>query len=192
MDAARDPAAPIRTERLELVPYTAPMMRAVVDGDDPAAARLLGASLTIGLDDELREFFALRLPDLVADPARLPWLARAIILVGAADDRRVVGSVGFHGSPDDAGRVEIGYQVEAGSRRRGIAIEAVRAMLDWAAAEHGIHRFRASIAPDNVASLALAGRLGFVIVGRRTDDVEGEELVLERDDLTADSRDRVR
>ncbi|MEO5940547.1 MAG: GNAT family N-acetyltransferase, partial [Candidatus Limnocylindrales bacterium] len=70
--------------------------------------------------------------------------------------------------------------------------EAVRAVLDWAAAEHGIHRFRASIAPDNVASLALAGRLGFVVVGRRTDDVEGEELDLERDDLTADSRDRVR
>jgi ribosomal-protein-alanine N-acetyltransferase len=109
-------------------------------------------------------------------------LGRAIVLVTEPGNRRVVGSVGFHGPPDVDGRAEIGYQIEPGSRRRGLALEAVRCLLDWAATEHGIRRFRASIAPDNVASLGLVNRLGFHPVSRRHDDVDGEELVFDLDD----------
>ena len=62
------------------------------------------------------------------------------------------------------------------------AVATRKRVLDWAATEHGVRRFRASVAPDNVASLALVARLGFTVVGRRIDEVDGEELVLERDD----------
>ena len=170
---------PIRTARLELVSFSADVMRAVVAGERAAAERLLGASLG-SLDEELRDFFAVRLADLAADPTVQPWLARAIVLA-SPDGRRAIGSVGFHGPPDASGRAEVGYQIEAPSRRRGFATEAVRGVLDWAASEHGVDRFRASIAPANVASLALAARLGFAVVGRRVDEIDGDELVLERD-----------
>ena len=174
--------APLRTDRLELISFTPAVMRAVVAGDLAVAERLLGAAIVGGLDDDLREFFELRLADLAADPSIQPWLGRAIVLVTEPENRRVVGSVGFHGPPDAERRAEIGYQIEPGSRRRGLAREAIRGLLDWAATEHGIRRFRASIAPDNAASLALVSELGFREVGRRHDDVDGEEIVFELDD----------
>jgi RimJ/RimL family protein N-acetyltransferase len=171
----------LRTERLELVSFTAEVIGAIPAHDRLGAEVLLGARIVGGLDEELREFFEIRLADLRARPELPPWLARAIVLVSEPDARRVIGSVGFHGPPDPSGRAEVGYQVEPGSRGRGLATEAVRGLLDWAATEHGVRAFRASIAPDNAPSLALAARLEFTVVGRRVDEVEGEELVLERD-----------
>jgi RimJ/RimL family protein N-acetyltransferase len=172
----------IRTERLELVSFSAAAMRAAVAGDAERAGELLGASIVGRLDDQLREFFEIRLADLAVDPGVQPWLGRAVVLASAGPlGRRVIGSVGFHGRPDAAGRAEVGYQVEPASRGRGFATEAVRGLLDWAATEHGVRSFRASIAPDNAPSLALASRLGFAVVGRRIDEVDGEELVLERE-----------
>jgi len=175
----------VRTDRLELVSYSPSVMRAVVADDRAGAERLLGATIVGDLDVELRGFFELRLADLATDPSIQQWLARAIVLISEPGSRRAVGSVGFHGSPDVDGRAEIGYQIEPGSRRRGLALEAVRGLLDWASTEHGIRRFRASIAPDNEASMALVARLGFRQVGRQHDDIDGEELVFERDDWVA-------
>ena len=60
-------------------------------------------------------------------------------------------------------------------------------MLDWAAREHGIRDFRASIAPTNAPSLAVVGRLGFLQKGSQWDDVDGEELIFEVDDWVAEA-----
>ena len=77
----------------------------------------------------------------------------------------IIGSIGFHAPPDEDGRVEIGYRVEPEHRRQGVATEVVRALLDWANREHGVTRFRAATAPDNVASQAVLARFGFREVG---------------------------
>jgi RimJ/RimL family protein N-acetyltransferase len=94
--------------------------------------------------------------------------------------RETIGTIGFHGPPDEGGRVEIGYRVEPGFRRHGIATEAVRALLAWAEAQ-GIHRFRASVAPANDPSLAIIANLGFREVGTQMDEIDGLELVFELD-----------
>ena len=104
-----------------------------------------------------------------------------MVLTEADGTRRVVGTIGFHGPPDDRGRLEVGYSVQAAYRRRGFTREAVRALFDWAAAEHGIRRFIASISPTNEASLALARSFGFVQTGEQMDEIDGLELVLETD-----------
>jgi RimJ/RimL family protein N-acetyltransferase len=51
-------------------------------------------------------------------------------------------------------------------------------MLDWAG-ERGVHRFIASVRPDNAASLGLVRGFGFVQTGTQMDDIDGLELVLE-------------
>ena len=73
--------------------------------------------------------------------------------------------------------MEIGYQVVAEHRRNGYAEEGARALMAWAAAEHGITRFRASISPGNTPSLNLIRKLGFVQVGSQQQEMRGEELV---------------
>jgi RimJ/RimL family protein N-acetyltransferase len=99
---------------------------------------------------------------------------------GPGRQRTVVGTAGFHGPPDEDGRVELGYGVEPAHRRRGLATEVVAALLEWARGQ-GVSRFRATIAPTNIPSLAIVRAFGFREVGVFVDAVDGEELVFELD-----------
>ncbi len=167
----------IATERLELVWLSPPLVEAILDGsrDD------LGFEVPNDWPDEHdRRFLAFRLRQMGDEPARGRWLVRGIVL---AETRELIGHVGFHGPPGinslkapDA--VEVGYTIFAEHRRQGYAGEAVRALLDWARTE-GIHRFVASVGPENEPSQKLVRRLGFVEVGRHWDDEDGEELEFE-------------
>jgi len=174
------PVPAIRTERVELVSMSLPFMQALVAGDQDAAAREIGAALPPGMREDLASFLGYRIPALEADPASQPWLGRAIVRTHADGRREVIGTIGFHAPPDETGRVEIGYRVEAAYRRRGIATECIRALLAWAQAR-GAHRFRASAAPGNAASLSIIRSLGFEQVGVQMDEVDGEELVFHLD-----------
>ena len=171
---------PIRTERFELRSMSMAFMRALVARDLATAETEIGAAVPENLPDTLDHFLQFRIADLSEDPAAQPWLGRAIVLVEDDGSARIVGSCGFHSPPESDGRVEIGYRVEPPWRRQGVASEAVRALFDWAH-EHGVDRFRASVSPGNVASLAVIGRLGFRQTGVQMDDFDGEELVFELD-----------
>ena len=174
----------IRTERVELVSMSLAFMRALAAGALDLATREIGASLPRDLDAQLANFLAFRIPTLAADPACQPWLGRAIVWTHRDGRREVIGTIGFHDPPDDTGRVEVGYRVEPAFRRRGIATECIRALLAWAQTQ-GVHRFRASVAPDNVASLAIIRSFGFRQVGVQMDEIDGEELVFDLDRPTA-------
>jgi RimJ/RimL family protein N-acetyltransferase len=181
-EAGLDAAVPsIRTERLELASMSVPFMAALEARDLPAAERAIGAAVPAWLPGQLDHFLQLRLAQLADDPASRPWLGRAMILTEGEGRRRVVGTVGFHGPPDELGRLEVGYSVDPDHRRRGFAREAVAAMFDWAASTHGIHRFIASISPTNEASLGLAAGFGFEQTGSHVDEIDGLELVFEVD-----------
>lgn len=174
----------IPTPRFELVSMSVLFMQALLERDLATAAGVIGATVPADLPDRLDGFLQFRIADLAIDPDAQPWLGRAIVLTD--DDlvgrRWIVGSVGFHAPPGPDGRAEVGYHVEPEYRRRGVASEAITALFDWAAREHGVTHFRASIAPDNVASLAVAAHFGFRQTGVQLDDVDGEELVFDLDD----------
>jgi RimJ/RimL family protein N-acetyltransferase len=181
-DDARTAAAAvpsIRTPRLDLVSMTVPFMRALVAHDLAAAADELGAHVPAGMPDDLENFLRYRLAQMDDDPSIQPWLGRAMVLTDAAGTRRAIGTIGFHGPPDDQGRLEVGYRVEPDYRRRGYARESMAALFDWAATTHGIRRFVASISPTNAPSLQLAAGFGFVQTGSHIDDIDGLELELE-------------
>jgi RimJ/RimL family protein N-acetyltransferase len=175
----------IRTPRFELVSMSLEFMRGLLARDLAGAESEIGAAIPPDLADQIDHFLQFRVADLTLDPAAQPWLGRAIVRTEQDGTRRVIGTCGFHGPPDDSGRVEIGYRVEETERRQGVASEVVRALFDWAATEHGVNRFRAAIAPDNTASLAVAARFGFRQVGVQIDDIDGEELVFELDGWVA-------
>lgn len=144
--------------------------------DDGALAEQLGA---FAIPEDLRiptPILQLRLDQIRAKPAVQPWLLRAIVL---RDQRVMCGYIGFHAEPAAAG-LELGYTIGAAFRRQGFAKEAVVALVRWAFESHAQRHFRLSIAPDNVASLALARSLGFALVGSQIDEEDGVEWCFER------------
>jgi ribosomal-protein-alanine N-acetyltransferase len=176
-----DPVPSIHTARLELVSMPLAFMEALLAGDTAAAGEAIQAEVPENLRSNLEDFLRYRLAQVRADPSIRRWLGRAMVLTEADGARRVIGTIGFHGPPDDRGRLEIGYSVQERYRRQGFAREAVRAMLDWAAEEHRIYRFIASISPGNEPSLALTRSFGFVQTGEQMDEIDGLELVVEAD-----------
>lgn len=90
------------------------------------------------------------------------------------EDDRAVGAMGFHGVPDGAGRVEIGYDLVVGARGNGYATEALRALSAWALAQNGVRTVVAVIARENVPSQNVVTRAGFT---RAAED--GAEYVYE-------------
>jgi len=172
--------ASIRSERLELVSLTPEFIDALLAerrGDAEAAA-------TLKLPDDWpdahdRGFLNFRLRQMRERPEIQKWFVYALVL--PEGERPMIGHAGFHGPPGvnavkapDA--VEVGYSVFDPYRRRGYATEVVRALIDWASREHGIHHFVASISPGNEPSLALVRRLGFKHTGQHWDEEDGEEL----------------
>ena len=87
-----------------------------------------------------------------------PWGPRHIVL-----GHQAVGSIGFFGppapAPDGVPEVEIGYGLVSDARGRGVATEAVRALLALTDAV-GV-RVRASVSPDNSASIRVLAKCGF-------------------------------
>ena len=155
-----------------------PFLEALSRNDVAAATREIDAIVPSWLPDELDLFVQYRLATLRVTPSARPWLGRALVVSEDDGTRRVIGTAGFHAPPDAEGRVEIGYRVDPAYRRQGYALEAVVGLFDWAAAQD-VHRFIASISPDNEASLALAAKLGFRQIGQQMDEVDGLELVFE-------------
>jgi RimJ/RimL family protein N-acetyltransferase len=94
-----------------------------------------------------------------------------------AETGALLGSVSIRFPADDRG--EFGYLVAAEARGRGVGARALRLFARWALVALELPRLEVMVQPENVASLAVAQRVGFrregimrsqsAIRGRRVD-----------------------
>ena len=82
----------------------------------------------------------------------------------AADDR-VIGTSTLFRLDEQSRRAEIGYILDRRQWGKGLASEALTALLDFAFREMNLHRIEADIEPRNAASVKIIERLGFVREG---------------------------
>ncbi|WP_326808704.1 GNAT family N-acetyltransferase [Streptomyces sp. NBC_01775] len=173
-------------------------MEALAAGELDAGSRAVGLDLPdLFVSERARWLWRYRLTQMAADPEGAAWCVRQVLVgvdvgvdagvdVGVEDSggqgtrEAVVGHAGFHGPPDKAGMVEIGYVTVPAYRRRGYARAALTELLRRAAADPSVSVVRATVAPDNVASLATLAPFGFTHVGEQWDEEDGRELIYER------------
>ena len=117
-----------------------------------------------------------RLADVQANPENIRWYYRIIV-----DRARniAVGSVSFHGAPDETGMVEIGIGIAPEEQGKGYAQQALRAMWDWVIHEPGVKLLRYTVSPDNAPSIAIINKFGFPQIGEQIDEEDGLELIFE-------------
>ncbi|TMG52019.1 MAG: GNAT family N-acetyltransferase [Chloroflexi bacterium] len=161
----------MRSKRLDLVLMPVTLLDAIIEGDREKIEQLTRYRVPPSFPGRALELVRFRREQIGKDPARLPWLLRAMVL---RSSRVMVGFVNFHGPPgvndiEAAGAVELGWTVFPPHRRRGYATETARALMDWATAVHGIRCFVSSTTPDNVASLRVHEKLGFARTGQIVD-----------------------
>ncbi len=164
-------------ERVRIVHVTGAVFEALADGDLAAATAVSPVPLTeYFAGPEWRRTWRMRAEQVERDPTSAPWVTG---IIWDEEQQVAVGRAGFHGPPDRSGMVEVGYAVDPAYRRLGYARAALAALLQRAADEPAVHRVRASIRPDNIASYNLAVQYGFIEVGRQWDDEDGLEIIYE-------------
>jgi RimJ/RimL family protein N-acetyltransferase len=160
---------------VRILQLDAAALAALAAGEPPVTSPIpLTAHLT-GPDH--RGLWQRRSRQVAEDPAAAAWVTG---VVWDPESGVAVGRAGFHGPPDEAGMVEVGYAIDPACRRRGYARAALAALLDRAAREPAVSTVRASVRADNTASLATIAPFGFVRVGEQWDDEDGLETVYER------------
>lgn len=102
-------------------------------------------------------------------------------VVREKDSGRFVGEVGFADfmrevEPSLDGDPEAGWVLAPWAHGRGLATEAVRAIIAWAAQHLRSRRIVCMIAPDNVASVRVALKCGYKEFARTT--YKGEPTIL--------------
>lgn len=171
------PPLPAITKSVRFVDLSGTAMTALLDDDLARAGTETGLELPgYFLTDRAKWVWRYRIDQLASDPGGAGWLTQAVV---AEPEGHVVGYAGFHGPPDEAGMVEIGYSVVPGHRRQGYARAMLAGLVRRAAAAAGVRTARVTISPDNTASLATISGFGFVEAGEQWDEEDGLELIFE-------------
>jgi RimJ/RimL family protein N-acetyltransferase len=91
-----------------------------------------------------------------------------------ADEDLVIGDIAFHAPPDDLGELSIGFGIVPVARRRGYAVEALRAVLRWALAQPEVRAVHADTDLVNLASQRVLQHAGMHLTAD-----EGDRKVFE-------------
>lgn len=102
---------------------------------------------------------------LASVPADFESGMGANLAILSADTGELLGSVGVTRSCDDPEIGEVGYWVAAGARGMGVATRAVDLIVRWAFEAMGIARIEITTHEDNLPSLRVAEKCGFVREG---------------------------
>ncbi len=147
----------MRTERLELVPASLRLLHCAFK-DRGELARLM--AVVVAEDwpsEELQGALPAYIGDLERQGSMSGW---GLWLIVEPREQALVGDVGFKGGPDRRGAVEIGYGIAPGYRRRGYALEAAAALVQWAFGRPEVRRVIAECLPDNTGSIKVLEGLG--------------------------------
>ena len=170
----------ITTPRLSLIPLTVEQLETGLRSLNDLSASvgvILVASLFEGVVDRAVRMKIDKMKKV--SPALHPWYTYYLIVIN--EEQIGAGMVGFKGSPDELGQVEIGYGIDAIFQRRGFMSEAVQAMLAWAFSHRECLAVTATgVLVDNFASQKVLLKNGFVETGQ---DEHGINYRLDRTKL---------
>lgn len=103
------------------------------------------------------------------------WSLRGYGLWAVERDGALIGRVGLW-QPGGWPGLEVGWLLARGAWGHGYATEAARASMEWAWSELGASQLISIIAPENVASVRVAERLGMRAL--REDTLRGHRVVI--------------
>lgn len=168
---------PISTDRLELHHIPADGLISLFEEkrDEKAIA---GRDFSNPLQNLVLEAGPLgwRVPQVKADPSTNKWFVRFIVL---KELKIVIGSISFHGIPDENGMMEIGLGIEEAYRNQGFAKEALLGMWRWVCGEPGVRTLRYTVSPENIPSIKIIEGYGFNYLGQQMDEIDGPENIYE-------------
>jgi [ribosomal protein S5]-alanine N-acetyltransferase len=146
----------LETEHLKLVPFSLELKKATIT-ERARMASMLGVHVPDSWPGpDMTEALPFFVETMEKDAVSRVWDGIIIHKV----DQVAIGGVGFHGGPDEAGMVEIGYNIIPEYQGRGYATEMTRSFIDWAFHTQGIQLITAECLDDNIGSIRVLEKVG--------------------------------
>jgi RimJ/RimL family protein N-acetyltransferase len=159
----------IETNRLQLIPCQLPHLEAFFKKKRKEMSRLIGADAS-GKWTEFPEALQFTYDILKKNPDTR-WMTYFII---HKSDKKVIGTCGFKGGPDTEGVIEIGYEIAAPYRLKGLATETAQGLIDFAAQDDSVKLIRAHTLATANPSVTVLEKLNFHMVGTYNDPDDGD------------------
>src|SRR5580765_8004738 len=113
----------IETKRLHLFSCDEEILRAILSGDE-ALAKVLQIHCASPWTEMGINPIKYSLEKISSHPGEKNWWGYLPVL---KEGNILIGMGGYHGKPTNEGKVEIGYEIAAAYRNRGLATEMARA-----------------------------------------------------------------
>jgi RimJ/RimL family protein N-acetyltransferase len=139
---------------------------------EPLAARHLEGLAELGRDPDVQRFTYVPTPweegferTWLEGYERAPEGTRAAFAILEEESGEFVGFAALVRIDPDAREAEAGYIVSRRARGHGVAVRALRLLTEWALDELALERVELRITPENMASIRVAERCGYVREG---------------------------
>lgn len=126
-----------------------------------ASEEQMEAFIAVETDEVMRIAYTEMLEGALTHPDEWEWYAIWMIEL---KDGTHIGELCFKGV-DESGSTEIGYGIAEDYQGCGYATEAVGAAVDWALSQDTINRVTAETDKDNIASVRVLEKSGFIPTG---------------------------
>lgn len=136
----------------------------------PELAALLGVAVPDGWPHFPQAFAIPQDEPDAPSPPRSIWSGYFFV---HAPERALIGNGGFKGPPDDAGCVEIGYEIASQHWNRGFATAAAKALLRRAFAHASVSAVEACTLAETNASNTVLRKIGMSFVEELPDSSVG-------------------
>jgi RimJ/RimL family protein N-acetyltransferase len=146
----------LETQRLKLLPFTLELKKATLTERAKLSEMLAVEIPDVWPGADLLDALPFFIEVMEKDPVARVW--DGIILHKA--EQRAIGGIGFHGGPDEAGMVEIGYNIIPAYEGQGYATEMARRVIGWAFHTPGIQVITAQCRDDNIGSIRVLEKVG--------------------------------
>lgn len=146
----------------------------------------LEALWRMGQDSEVQAHTRIRSPysrddaQATLEQSVVQWADRSgarFVAAHAEKDEALIGTVGLPVINWEASHAEVGYAVAPWERRKGHAVRMVDLISSWALADLELDYVELLIEPDNLASVRVAMKTGFVKQSEVRSDVCGGRTV---------------
>lgn len=144
------------TNRLIMTTFTVEMMEKVLN--DKAA---FSEEFSFNVHSEwplpeYHQFFPYKINKFKETPIENKWEG----LIIHKGTNTIIGDMGFKGSPNEEGAINIGYSIVPDQRGKGYASEMGKAFVQWGLSQPGVKTVVATCSPDNQPSIKVLQKIG--------------------------------
>lgn len=153
----------IHTNRLVLIPITLEITKSLINGSSKEIEKL-----GIKCDKEWPTEDTLDILPIInnsLEKNKMPSGFETWMIVDKAN-KIVIGDIGFHGSPNEKGEVEVGFGLVEHERGKGFGSESLNAIMDWLNFQESVKVIKAECLINNKPSAQILEKAGLKEINR--------------------------